>query len=134
MNKGNESILTQKSLGKSMEDYIEAVYDLHSECGHVRISDISSRLGIAKPSVNAAIKRLAALGLVTHERYGNVDLTPEGVLLAANVRHKHNVLLDFLVRLVGVDPDIADNEACLIEHSLSDDTMKKLEEFIGRCR
>ncbi len=132
MSSEEKSIITERNLGKSLEDYIEAVYDLHKESGQARISDISTRLGMAKPSVNAAIKKLAALGLVKHERYGDVDLTAEGVKLAANVRHKHNVLLDFLVRLVGVDPNIAENEACLIEHSLCDDTMEKLEAFIQK--
>ncbi|MBR6061272.1 MAG: metal-dependent transcriptional regulator [Spirochaetales bacterium] len=132
MSNEEKSIITERNLGKSLEDYIEAVYDLHKEQGQARISDISSRLGMAKPSVNAAIKRLSALGLVTHERYGDVDLTPDGVRLAANVRHKHNVLLDFLVRLIGVDSDIAENEACSIEHSLCDDTMTKLEAFISK--
>lgn len=103
MGSEQKSIITERNLGKSLEDYIEAVYDLYQEMGVARISDISTRLGMAKPSVNAAIKRLVALNLVTHERYGNVNLTQDGIKLAANVRHKHNVLLDFLVRLVGVD-------------------------------
>ena len=133
MSSEERSIITERNLGKSLEDYIEAVYDLHKESGQARVSDISTRLGMAKPSVNAAIKRLSALGLVTHERYGDINLTDEGLKLAANVRHKHNVLLDFLVRLVGVDPNVAENEACSIEHSLCDDTMKKLEEFIKKC-
>ena len=133
MSSEERSIITERNLGKSLEDYIEAVYDLHKESGQARVSDISTRLGMAKPSVNAAIKRLSALGLVTHERYGDINLTDEGLKLAANVRHKHNVLLDFLVRLVGVDPNVAENEACSIEHSLFDDTMKKLEEFIKKC-
>ena len=81
MSNEEKSIITERNLGKSLEDYIEAVYDLHKEQGQARISDISSRLGMAKPSVNAAIKRLSALGLVTHERYGDVDLTPDGVRL-----------------------------------------------------
>ena len=133
MSSEERSIIMERNLGKSLEDYIEAVYDLHKEFGQARVSDISTRLGMAKPSVNAAIKRLSALGLVTHERYGDIDLTDEGLKLAANVRHKHNVLLDFLVRLVGVDPNVAENEACSIEHSLCDDTMEKLENFIKKC-
>ncbi len=133
MSSEERSIIMEKNLGKSLEDYIEAVYDLHQEQGQARVSDISTRLGIAKPSVNAAIKRLTALNLVTHERYGDVNLTQDGIKLAANVRHKHNVLLDFLVRLVGVDEKVAENEACLIEHSISDDTMDKLETFIQKC-
>ena len=132
MSNEEKSIIMERNLGKSLEDYIEAVYDLHQELGQARVSDISTRLGMAKPSVNAAIKRLVALNLVTHERYGDIDLTDEGMRLAANVRHKHNVLLDFLVRLVGVDPNIAENEACSIEHSLCDDTMNKLEAFIQK--
>ena len=85
-----------QSLGKSLEDYIEVVYDLHQEKGEARISDISTRLSLAKPSVNAAIKKLVSLGLVKHELYGGVDLTDEGKALAGNVRHKHNILLRFL--------------------------------------
>ena len=132
MSSEEKSIIMERNLGKSLEDYIEAVYDLHQEHGQARVSDISTRLGMAKPSVNAAIKRLVALKLVTHERYGDIDLTDEGMRLAANVRNKHNVLLDFLVRVVGVDPNIAENEACSIEHSLCDDTMNKLEAFIQK--
>lgn len=121
-----------ENLGKSLEDYIEVVYDLHQEIGVARISDISCRLGLAKPSVNAAIKKLVGLGLVTHEPYKNVELTEQGKALAANVRHKHNVLLHFLVDLLKVDSVLAENEACSIEHSISDDTMSKLEDFIGK--
>ena len=123
-----------QSLGKSLEDYIEVVYDLHQEKGEARISDISTRLSLAKPSVNAAIKKLVSLGLVKHELYGGVDLTDEGKALAGNVRHKHNILLRFLENILGVDHDVAENEACLLEHSISDDTMSKLESFIESVR
>lgn len=123
---------TFSNLGESLEDYIEVVYDLHNELGIARISDISSRLNLSKPSVNAAIKKLVKLGLVTHEPYKDIELTETGKVFAANVRHKHNVLLHFLVDLLGVNPTLAEKEACSIEHSVSDDTMSKLEAFINK--
>ncbi len=114
----------------SLEDYLETIYFLNNDDG-VRVTDIATELSISKPSVNRAINTLKAQGLVTHEHYGSLFLTEEGLEIAKKVAKRHFTLKKFLNQVIGVEENIAEEEACLIEHGLSTDTVEKIEKFMN---
>jgi DtxR family Mn-dependent transcriptional regulator len=111
---------------QSLEDYLEMVGFLSDE-GEVRVTDIASRLGVSKPSVLTALKTLEDQGLLEHERYRSVTLTERGKAAAAEIRGRHNFLRSFLLDVLGVSPEIAEQDACKMEHVLSDETLKKMK-------
>jgi DtxR family Mn-dependent transcriptional regulator len=111
---------------QSLEDYLEMVSFL-SDDGEVRVTDIASRLGVSKPSVLTALKTLEAQGLLEHERYRAVTLTQKGALRAAEIRDRHNFLTAFLRDTLGVNPETAEDDACKMEHILSEETLKKMK-------
>lgn len=113
----------------SMQDYLEAILDLAEKDGLVRVSDIASRLSISKPSVTQMIENLKKQELVKQEPYGPVELTGAGRELATKVRQRHRLLKKFLIDVLEVDPEIAERDACMIEHVISPQTMEKLVEF-----
>lgn len=118
------------NLSSSMEDYLEAIAVLKKRDGIARVRDISRFLGVEPPSVASALNSLSKSGFVIHERYGYVDLTPEGKRLAEQVENKHKVLLEFLTKLLGINPVIANEDACRMEHSVSPETLRKITKFM----
>jgi DtxR family Mn-dependent transcriptional regulator len=111
---------------QSLEDYLEMVSFLADE-GEVRITDIATRLGVSKPSVLTALRTLEEQGLLEHERYRTVSLTQKGAIQAAEIRDRHSFLTVFLKDVVGVSADVAEKDACKMEHLLSDETLKKMK-------
>jgi DtxR family Mn-dependent transcriptional regulator len=111
---------------QSLEDYLEMVSFLADE-GEVRITDIAARLGVSKPSVLTALRILEEQGLLEHERYRTVSLTQKGVAQAAEIRDRHSFLTVFLKDVVGVSADVAEKDACKMEHLLSEETLKKIK-------
>jgi len=115
----------------SLEDYLEAIAMLKEQGGRVTVTALSKSVGVKKPSVYWALKRLSGAGLVLHERYGDVDLTLEGAHVADEVCRRHRALFSFLTEILMVDPEIADQDACSMEHALSRDSIHRLEKFIS---
>ncbi|MDP4182444.1 MAG: metal-dependent transcriptional regulator [Bacillota bacterium] len=120
------------ALSASMQDYLEAIIELEEEEGTVRITDIANKLEIAKASVNQTIKKLKEMELVTQQVYGPVELTDKGRQMAHKIRQRHIKLRQFLIEVLGVDEDIAEKDACLMEHAVSAQTMNKLTDFLCR--
>lgn len=125
----------EHSLTMANEDYLESIYRLSKEvegADGVRSVDVAEQLGVSKASVNKALSALKESGMVDQTRYGKVTLTPEGAEYAAHVWLCHRVLRSFLTNDLGVDPDTADEEACLMEHALSQDTQKRWIEYMTK--
>ena len=99
-----------KNVTASLEDYLEAIYFLNNDEG-VRVTDIATELSISKPSVNRAINTLKSQGLVTHEHYGSLFLTEEGLDIAKKVAKRHFMLKKFLTQILEVDEKTAEEEA-----------------------
>lgn len=116
-------------MSQSLEDYLEMVSFLSDE-GDVRVTDIASRLGVSKPSVLTALKILEGQGLLEHERYRTVSLTLEGKRQAADIRERHRFLTVFLRDIIGVNGEIAEKDACKMEHLLSLETLKKIRSMV----
>lgn len=116
----------------SLQDYLETILNLSEYNKKVRITDIATELNVAKSSVHQAVTQLDKIGLVVHERYGPLELTEKGRREALKVRDKHEILVKFFTEVLGVDSEIAHNDACLIEHVISQETIDKLIEFFGK--
>lgn len=106
-------------LGKSAEDYLEAIGLLCRQHGEAQVSDIANMLRVKKPSVTAAIRRLAELGLVEYHIYTPLHLTEKGKQYADRVIYAHHVLRRFMREIAGLTPERANEAACLIEHILT---------------
>lgn len=119
-------------LSSSMEDYLEAIYEIEREKPAVRVRDVARKLGVTMPSVNGALKNLEALGLLRHARYEYIELTDQGSVQAAKIAARHRTILIFLTEIIGVEPETAEAEACRMEHVLSAATMDKLTDYIAR--
>ncbi len=108
-------------LSRSAEDYLEAVGSLCHESGCAQVGDIAARLGVRKPSVTAAMRQLAALGLIEYRPYAPIHLTEQGKRYADEVLRAHGILKHFLVEAAGLSPQRADEAACQMEHVLTYD-------------
>jgi DtxR family Mn-dependent transcriptional regulator len=113
-----------------MEDYLEAIGVLSSQGKVVRANQISRALDVNKSSVTAALKKLAASGLVVHEPYGYVELTRQGKKVAEGVIRRHRILTRFLTEVLDVDEKTAEEDACKIEHMISPISTERLTEFL----
>ena len=114
----------------SMEDYLEAIATIGEGKRVVRVKELSEALGVKMPSITSALKKLSEQGLVEHERYGYVTLTEEGNKIAADVIRRHETLSRFLAEILGVAPNIAQEDACKMEHSLSQTSLERLAKFL----
>lgn len=124
------------SLTRAGEDYLESIYRLSLNSGEpdgsVRSVDVADQLEVSKASVNKALNQLKDMGMVTQSRYGRVTLTSEGEKYAKIVWRSHRALRAFLQTDLGVEPETADEEACLMEHALSADTMTRLIDYLQK--
>lgn len=116
----------------SLEDYLEAIYVLQQNNGEVRITDIAQLLNISKPSVNKAVKVLKESGLVIHEKYQKISLTPEGEKIAKEVDFRHKILMKFLIECLDINPKIAEQDACRIEHVISTESFQRLTSYLEK--
>ena len=114
---------------RSVEDYLEAMYSLEKEHGTIRVKDVAENLGVKPPSVVEAVKKLSKMNMVSYERYGTIKLKGEGVKIAEEVICRHQLLKDFLI-MMGVDHEIAENDACSMEHVMDISTISKLRKFV----
>jgi DtxR family transcriptional regulator, Mn-dependent transcriptional regulator len=113
-----------------MEDYLETIFDLDQEKKVVRVKDIAKRMDVKMPSVSSMLRTLNDRGLVNYEKYEYVELTQDGSDVGKEMRRRHEVLLKFLTEILEVKFDIADAEACKMEHTLSVNTLDSLTDFM----
>ena len=111
------------------EDYVEMIAELIEKTGEARSVDLASRFGVTSPTVNATIQRLQREGLVESKPYRSIFLTQAGTQLAKESRDKHLVVRDFLIA-IGVDNDVAEQDAEGVEHHVSEETLSKFKEFL----
>ena len=121
-------------LTSAHEDYIEAIVALEEEQNRpeVRSVDIAARRNVSKASVNKALQTLRDAGYIEQERYGRITLTEAGREYGEEIWSRHQALRSFLVDDLGVDPEVADHEACEMEHTVSRDTMNRWMDWLDR--
>ena len=125
------STVRLSEFSSSLQDYMEAILILNRQNKVARVKDIAKLLDVKSASVVGALKTLAQRGLLVHERYGYVELTPEGKRVAEQVLERHEVLIAFLHEVLGVNYEVAVRDACRIEHHLSEQTLRKLREYMA---
>ncbi len=115
----------------SHEDYLEAIVMLGGTTEvPVRSVDVANKLGVSKASVNKAVSALKAQALAVQPHYGDITLTEEGYAYGQSVLDRHRMLSGFLVKAVGIPPEVAEIEACQMEHAISDESFEKWEAFV----
>ncbi len=110
----------------SIEDYLECIYQTNQGQG-VKSTDIAAKLAVSKPSVHRAIVTLAEMGLLQQEKYSLIYLTEAGQKKAAEVSAKHEILSGFLQNVLGISAEVAEEEACKMEHGVSMETAQRFE-------
>ncbi len=116
---------------ETAEDYVEAVADIIAAKGEARVSDLTHRFGVSHVTVSRTVGRLVRAGLVETSPYQPITLTRAGRSLAQRARHRHAIVLKFLLSL-GIDPVTAEQDAEGIEHHVSARTLAAFEAFTGR--
>ncbi|MDZ4068080.1 MAG: manganese-binding transcriptional regulator MntR [Tabrizicola sp.] len=110
------------------EDYVELIAELIHSQGEARPVDIATRMGVTAPTVAKTLDRLARDGLIIRAKYRSIFLTEQGRVLAKECRHRHEIVLRFLIRL-GLDPETAERDAEGIEHHVSEKTLALFAAF-----
>lgn len=121
-------------LSRSMEDYLEAIYNLKVKMQFARVNEIAREMNVTMPSVTGALRSLAAKGLVKHQPYESVELTQAGLDRARSVAHRHSAVKEFLSNILGLSEEDAEAEACGLEHGIRTDTLDKLLKFVEFVR
>jgi len=119
--------------GESAETYLETILVLGNEKGMVRSIDIANELEYSKPSVSVAMKNLREGGHIVVDADGFITLTESGRKIAESIYQRHSVLSDFLTAL-GVDEKTAMDDACRIEHVISEQSFKRISEHFNQLK
>ena len=117
---------------ESGENYLETILILSERKPMVRSIDIANELGYAKPSVSRAVKLLIERGLIVMEQNGELLLTNDGFNMASSIYERHKLISIFFVELLGVDKDVADRDACRIEHVISEESFDKIKNYVKK--
>ena len=111
--------------------YLLTIYQLGQDSDGVHSVDIATRLAVSKPSVNRALKILKNDGLIDHELYGSISLTAEGKKMAAFLQDRRSCIFQFLQTTLKLDPEIAEKDACRIEHIISPETLAAIKNLLA---
>ena len=114
---------------KTMEQYLETIYDLQEKWGAASVTDIAQIRKVKSPSVTYVLRKLKELGLVNYKKYRSVTLTSKGRRIAKKLEKTHETLSSFFI-MIGVEESIADDDACELEHMVNPETAEKLFEFV----
>ena len=123
-------------LSAALEDYLEAMAQVIAEKGTARVRDIAAALSVHKSSVTGALRSLSVKGLVHYAPYEIATLTPKGQEVARRIARRHEVIRHFLVEVLSVGEDLAEANACRMEHALSREVLERVRlfaEFVKRC-
>src|SRR6056297_2748595 len=114
--------------------YLETIYLLEKDHGHAHTVDVAKRLNVSKPSVTKAVNNLKEEGLVNKEAYGTINLTDKGKVISKRIYSKHKLITEYLYSSLGLSKTEAEKNACKMEHIVSDEMIKKIEEYLDYKR
>ena len=117
------------ALHSSGEMYLETIYILSKKSGNVRALDVSEEMGFSKPSVSRALKKLIGDGFIEVDRYGYITLSDKGKAVAIKIYERHNILTQMLMQL-GIDEETAAEDACKLEHDISDKSFEAIKKHM----
>ena len=117
---------------ESGENYLETILLLKNKLGSVRSIDVANALGFSKPSISRAMGILRDNGYLTMEPNGNLELTEKGIKTASAIYERHRLITRFLSEVLGVSSETAEDDACRIEHIISEETFEAFKRFLSR--
>ena len=123
---------TTKRMSPSLEDYLEMIYELCISEGSARLTDLAVALGVSKPSANQAIALLSEQGYIDYQKYRPILMTDKGKEAAKAIFKNHNLIKDFFIKSLGLNAQIAEKDACKMEHILSEETLRAIKEYMKR--
>ena len=118
------------AIHESGEDYLEAILMIKERNGNVRSIDVAHELSFSKPSVCVAVKNLKANNYITVDENGYINLTETGQEIADKIYERHTFLTNWLTS-IGVDPEVAAEDACKMEHAISSESFTAIKKFIA---
>ena len=121
------------SIQESGEMYLESIHVLYKKNGHVRSVDVSEYMGYSKPSVSRAMGLLKSGGYITVDKEGFITLTDAGLGVAEKIYERHT-LLSQLLQILGVSPETAAEDACKMEHAISDETFQAIKNHLDNFK
>jgi DtxR family Mn-dependent transcriptional regulator len=124
---------TVKKLSRTAEDYLEAILNITLQKGYARTKDVACELDLSPSSVVEMFRKLDGMGLIEYRRYEGVVLTPKGREIAEAIKFRHDTLKEFLLR-IRVPEEIADSDACFMEHELHPETVRQIRLLIEVLR
>ena len=128
---GREEVRSLDKMSKSHEDYLEAIVVLGGTTeSPIRSVDVAAKMGVSKASVNKAVNALKEKGLLDQPYYGDITLTESGYEYGKSVLDRHHLLFPFLTKVLGIPDETADEEACMMEHAISDESFEKWTAYI----
>ena len=133
-NFGDEETEGGDGMRESGENYLETILLLQKKLGCVRSIDIANRLDYSKPSVSRAMSILKKQDYITMDKSGFIELTDKGLQKAKEIYERHILIQEFLIETLGVEPDIAEQDACRIEHIISTRTFDRIREYVEEHR
>jgi len=119
-----------KKLSRSLEDYVRAIYVISKRKKVARVRDIANILKVKPPSVIYSLKKLSNIGLITYEKHGYIELTKKGLRVAKGLSGRFETIENFLINVLGVPKEVAETDACNLEHYLNEETVNRLKKFI----
>ncbi len=126
----NPEMFEDTDLTANMEDYMETIALLSENSRVVRVKEIAASLNIKMPSVSAALSKLKEKGLIEYEKYGYVELTPDGREIAEKVYSRHRTIAGFLTTILNFTAEEANEEACKLEHYFTPKTCRNISRFM----
>ena len=122
--------ISQRPPTRAMEDYLEAIFNLGKEKRMVRVKDIAKRLGVRMPTVTSMLKALNERKFIDYEKYEYIEITDKGASVGEEIHRRHRVLRSFLTDILNINPETADEEACKMEHTVSESTLDRFVDFM----
>ncbi len=117
-------------LSVTMEGYLETIYELSQQDGSARLTDVAAKLSVSKATANRAVAVLSDMGLVIGEKYRELSLTEQGRQMASRICGKHASIERLFVEVLGIDPVVAQKDACAVEHILSDEAIEAIRRHL----
>lgn len=124
-----------RQLSESLEDYLEAIYNLSKGSNFARSKDIAQLLEVSRASVTGALRNLSEKDLVNYKPYDYISLTEAGQKIASKIARRHRVLNFFFTDILGAEESVSQEAACKAEHALGPEIMRRLvlfTEFLDR--
>ena len=117
-------------LSASIEDYLETIYEYSEKNIRIKAVDIAKKMNISRASVTEALQKLAQKEYIIYEKNHPIELTEKGINIAKEVMHKHRILCDFFTKILKIDYEDAETNACRIEHVITQTAFDKIFEMV----